>query len=81
MGKHPCPRCLIPKERLHNLGKARDRQQRSTLCRNRDSRLLSRISAARVLIYEKNYVLDGVAVKCLLDEHSLVPISVSHLLN
>ena len=71
----------FPKDHLHNLGKACNCQQHSTLRRNRDIHLLTRISSARLLIYKKNYVLDGVAVKHLLDEHSLVPTSMSCLLN
>lgn len=77
-GARPCPRCLIPRERIHNLGKFRDRQQRSTLQRVADKNLKSQISTARELIYssKKNHAVNSEAVENLLKPHSLVPTSV-----
>jgi hypothetical protein len=73
LGLCPCPRCLIPKERLQNLGKARDRQQRLTLRRRDDAQRRSAVASARKLIYEKNYAVDSQGVERLLKAQSLVP--------
>lgn len=75
-GKCPCPRCLIPLTRVHNLGMARDMSQRLTLARVDDNHHQNLIATARGLIYEKNYAVDSTAVENLLKEHSLVPTTV-----
>lgn len=75
----PCPRCLIPLVRVHNLGMVRDMMQRRTMARMDDMQRRSRIAAARQLIYEKNMQVDCTAVKRLLHEMSLVPNAVSNL--
>jgi hypothetical protein len=69
----PCPRCLIPLSRAHNLGMARDMMQRVTLPRADDFQRRSRISSARDLIYDKHLQVDSSAVKELLKEFSWVP--------
>jgi len=69
----PCPRCLIPLSRVHNLGMARDMMQRVTMPRTDDLQRRSRISSARDIIYEKNLQVDSSAVKELLKEFSWVP--------
>lgn len=74
----PCPRCLIPLNRVHNLGMARDMTQRVTMPRVDDSQRRSRISSARALIYEKNLQVNSAAVKELLRELSWVPSLVYH---
>jgi hypothetical protein len=72
LGGCPCPRCLIPKSRLHNLGMTRDRQQRTTLQRSHgDQKPL--VDTARKLIYEKNYGVDSTGVENLLKPCSWVP--------
>lgn len=76
LGGCPCPRCLIPTTRLHNLGMSRDRQQRSTLARSDASRS-QLVATARNLIYEKNYGVGSAAVESLLKPNSWVPTSVS----
>lgn len=75
-GGCPCPRCLIPKARIQNLGMVRDRQQRSTLQRLDDQGRQYKIEKARHLIYERNYAVDSSAVNKLLKAESLVPTSV-----
>lgn len=77
LGGCPCPRCLIPKERIHNLGMFRDRQQRASLQRVNNNQLQVKIQAARRFIYEKNYAVDSKAVETLLKDESLVPTLVS----
>jgi len=76
LGHYPCPRCLIPKDRVNNMGKQRDIRQRETLARLDDVDHRHRVSVARDLIYEKNYAVDSAAVKRLLGKDSLVPTAV-----
>lgn len=78
-GYCPCPRCLIPLNRVHNLGMVRDMTQRRTMARMDDIQRRNRVAAARWLIYEKNIQVDGAAVKRILKEMSLVPNVVSSL--
>lgn len=76
-GSCPCPRCLIPIDRIQNLGMPHDRQQRLALQRVDDERRQFLIANARRLIYEKNYAVDSKSLNKLLAEESLVPTSVS----
>jgi hypothetical protein len=72
LGGCPCPRCLIPKSRLHNFSMTRDRQQRTTLQRSHgDQKQL--VNTTRKLIYEKNYGVDSTGVENLLKPCSWVP--------
>lgn len=75
-GGCPCPRCLIPKVWIQNLGMVRDRQQRLTLQRLDDQGRQYKIAKARHLIYKHNYAVDSSAVDKLLKPESLVPTSV-----
>lgn len=72
-----CPRCLIPRARVQNMGMRLDITQRQTLARidNEDRRW--RIATARKIIYDKNYAIDTDNVETLLQPHSLVPAKVS----
>ena len=76
LGGCPCPRCLIPKDRIQNMGMFRDRLQRETLERN-DERRGAMVNAARSLIYEKNFAVGSAAVERILKQQSWVPTSVS----
>lgn len=76
LGGCPCPQCLIPMGRLHNLGMPRDRQQHATLARS-DSLRSHLVSTARNLIYEKNHGVDSTAVEALLKPDSWVLTSMS----
>jgi hypothetical protein len=73
LGLCPCPRCLIPLDRVHNLGMIRDMSQRKTLARVDDNYRRNKIAAARRIIYEKNYQVNSTAVENLLREESWVP--------
>lgn len=77
LGRCPCPRCLIPMDRVHNMGMPRDMTQRKSLIRIDNVQRRSRVEAAREAIYVKNSAIDGVAVENLLKEDSLVPAAVS----
>lgn len=76
LGGCPCPRCLIPKARIPNMGMSRDRQQRATMERD-DERRRVMVSSARKLIYEDNYAVSSAPVERLLKPQSWVPTSVS----
>ena len=78
-GKCPCPQCLIPKGKFHNLGSYQDQCQHLTLARVDDDSRWSKVDGARRLMYEKHYALDGKAVDALLQGQSLVPTKVNHL--
>ena len=73
LGACPCPRCLIPLNRVHNLGMSRDMIQRRTLARVDDINRRYKVLAARRVIYEKHYQINSAAVEGLLRDESLVP--------
>jgi hypothetical protein len=77
LGRCPCPRCLIPLDRVHNMGMCEDMAQRKSLARIDDIGRHRRLGAAREAIYIANSAVDGVAVENLLKEDSLVPTAVS----
>ncbi|KAH7918336.1 hypothetical protein BV22DRAFT_1134671 [Leucogyrophana mollusca] len=72
-GGCPCPRCLIPLSRVHNLGMTRDMEQRRTLARVDDIHRRNAILNARKLIYEKGWAVDSAPVERILKPESLVP--------
>ena len=76
-GRCPCPRCLIPMERLQNMGMGLDMVQRESLSRVDDIKRRVKVTSARNIIYEKNYAVDGDAVETILKEQTLVPTLVS----
>jgi hypothetical protein len=76
LGRCPCPRCLIPLDRVVNMGQHRDMTQRETLARVDDVSRRNRVASAREIIYEKNYAVDSKAVDNLLQVDSLVPTAV-----
>ena len=80
LGACPCPRCLIPLSRVHNLGMIRDMSQRVTMARVDDNSRQGKVYAARRLMYEKQYRVNGAAIESLLKDQSLVPTSVRVLL-
>lgn len=76
MAACPCPRCLIPLNRIGNLGMALDRKQRTQLCRVDDIHRKTSVANARRLIYDKNYAVDSKTLEGLLKAESLVPTTV-----
>jgi hypothetical protein len=76
LGRCPCPRCLIPLDRMAKMGRRRDMTQRQTLARTDDVKRRNRVETARELIYRKNYGISSKAVERLLQEDSLVPTAV-----
>ena len=73
-GLAPCPRCLVAKSKLDNLGLVRDMAIRVSGFRKY---MASKVEAARRLIYESAKPIAGVAVDGLLKEFSGVPTKVS----
>ena len=73
MGRCPCPQCIIPLSRVHNLGTVTDMQNRVTLACIDDQCRQSSVSAARKLIYDEHHQVNSKAVETLLQETSLVP--------
>ncbi|OBZ78491.1 hypothetical protein A0H81_02022 [Grifola frondosa] len=71
LGRCPCPRCLIPLDRVHNLGMARDLAQRTTLSRVDDVNHRNQVASARSIIYNMNYAVNSAAVERLLAKESL----------
>jgi hypothetical protein len=76
LGSCPCPRCLIPLSRAHNVGMVTDMAQRTRLARIDDNHRKIRVTTARRLIYDKQHRVNSAAVENLLKEESLVPTSV-----
>ena len=81
LGRCPCPRCLIPLDRVTNMGRPRDMMQRRTLSRVDDIKRRNCVKAAREIIYKKNKAVNSTAVERLLQEDSLVPTMVWHLVS
>jgi hypothetical protein len=73
LGTCPCPRCLVPLTRVHNLGMVRDMNQRVTMARVDDNQRRHNVSSARRFIYELNYSVNSTAVEALLRQESWVP--------
>lgn len=82
LGRCPCPRCLIPLDRVSNMGMRRDMTQRTSLARVDNVDWRSFIKDAREKIYVEDYAVDS---KVVLGEHlqeqSLVPVMVGCLLS
>jgi hypothetical protein len=76
LGRCPCPRCLIPLDRVDNMGMRQDMTQRKTLARVDSAERRNRVATAREHIYQKNYLVDGAPVERLLQNDSLVPTAV-----
>ena len=79
MGNCPCPRCLIPKDRTHQLATQRDQHQRKSLARVDNLQYRVKMTSAHEAIYEKNNAVNSKAVEDLLKTESLVPNQVFNL--
>jgi hypothetical protein len=74
----PCPRCLIHKNEISQLGKKRDHARRETHGRADTPPLRADIIRARQLIYDKTgYGVNSKAVNDILKAQSRVPTEVS----
>ena len=68
----PCPCCLMPLNKIHNLGTVSDmRQQQSLACVDNLNRR-SKVKKARSIIYDQDYTVNNEASEKLLKNESLV---------
>jgi hypothetical protein len=75
-GLCPCPRCLIPKEKIDLMGQVRDLAQRKDNPRNI---LYDTVQTARNFIHQLGLPINGSAVDKLLKPTSSVPTVVRHV--
>nr|GAT49693.1 predicted protein [Mycena chlorophos] len=75
LGKCPCPRCLLPKEQVPDMGMDLDQKRREKLVRIDDDHRRSRIARVRTWIYEWGYRIKAAAVERWLSPFSEVPTS------
>ena len=79
MGVCPCPCCLIPKSKVHQIATERDMAQWMTLWYCDTKAWCNKVVAAHQLIYEREYVVHASQIEELLKSESLVPALVSTL--
>jgi hypothetical protein len=80
LGQYPCPRCLVARKDIRNLGKKRDRKKRTTGKRVDDQARRDKIKEARKDIFCRGEGVDSVKIKRALAYGSLVPVNVSFFL-
>ncbi|KDR69150.1 hypothetical protein GALMADRAFT_230924 [Galerina marginata CBS 339.88] len=73
LGACPCPRCLIPKERIPELGTVNDQKRRETLERLVNGEVEFDVLLARDQIYRKGKGVKSAGVERILAPKSLVP--------
>ncbi|KAG2739979.1 hypothetical protein P692DRAFT_20756128 [Suillus brevipes Sb2] len=73
LGECLCPRCLIKKADVPEMGTESDMNDRMTLQRVDDQARRKKIDQARKLIYQRGAPVDGKRVKSILNSESLVP--------
>ncbi|RDB18275.1 hypothetical protein Hypma_000641 [Hypsizygus marmoreus] len=73
MGSCPCPRCLIPKTQIPELGTKRDEARRTATHRADSSPQRFTLNVAREWIYHKGNGVKSAAVERMLSVASLVP--------
>lgn len=80
LGKCPCPRCLILKEQIHEMGTVRDMQRRGAKTdRVSDIHLRRTVDGARKAIYHYGKGVKSTSVEDRLADKSYVPTAVSIL--
>ena len=79
LGKHPCPRCLVEKCQIHELGSKADLGRRERLARIDDGPCQFDVETARKLIYMQGVRINSKQITAILDPKSLVPTRVSML--
>lgn len=75
-GLCPCPRCLVPKDKIPDVGKVYDDRRRITASRIDSTARKFDIDAARIFIYEKGHSVKSAAVERILRDKSHVPTTV-----
>ena len=72
-GSCPCPRCLVPKSKIPEVGTANDDRRREKSRRVDNSTRNWNVSLAREYIYERGFGVRSAAVERLLAEESYTP--------
>ncbi|KAF7310253.1 hypothetical protein MIND_00399200 [Mycena indigotica] len=75
LGACPCPRCMVPKELIPELGTINDMKRRERLARVDDEHRQDRISRVRKWIYSWAYGIKAKAVERFLQPQSETPTS------
>ena len=78
-GMYPCPRCLVSKDKIPEIGKDEDRRTRVELGRTDTVERQGQVDQARKNLYEGGYALTGDYVDGILKGSSLVPTRVRQL--
>ncbi|KAK7685095.1 hypothetical protein QCA50_011932 [Cerrena zonata] len=73
LGKCPCPRCTVTKDRIKDIGTANDFARRVNLQRESDTTFLNNVKRARTAIYERGKGIKSAAVEAILAPRSYVP--------
>ncbi|KAG6914461.1 hypothetical protein DXG01_017109 [Tephrocybe rancida] len=73
-GDRPCPRCLVKKSQMKNMGTVNDMKQRIEHARLDNHHRKVKVSEARSLIYDKNFSVTSKRVDVFLKDGSFVPI-------
>lgn len=76
IGDHPCPRCLVSLDDVHNMGTTLDREIRETRCRVDNEETRKKIAKARQIIAKKHFAVNSSGVEIELKPTSLVPAQV-----
>ena len=77
LGRCPCPRCLLPKVRIQDIGTAHDFARRRNLARVYGDPLRYSLNQSRKAIYEKGLSVKSSVVEGILGGQSYVPTKVS----
>lgn len=80
LGNCPCPRCLVQKHAIRNLGLVADMKIRRTKRRVDDERRQGRVESARTWIYKKGKGVASKFIDAFLKEASYVPTRVGTFL-
>ena len=78
-GSCPCPRCLVPKSKIPEVGTAFDKWQHEKSWHVDNLNWNWKVSLAGDFIYERGFGVRLAAVECLLAEESYTPTKVRHL--
>ncbi|KAL6307409.1 hypothetical protein BKA93DRAFT_816023 [Sparassis latifolia] len=73
MGACPCPRCLVPKAKIDQLGTAADMHRRETQRWVDDPEWRRKVMQARKFVYDLGFAVNSTAVGNLLQSESWVP--------
>ena len=79
LGNFPCPRCLVHKSEIQDLGTKRDLTRRETKKRLDDDRRRMLVETARDMLYVDGIRPGAKAISNLLASRALIPTKVSSL--